>query len=89
MGGQVPDRRTIGAGGRVPLHRPLLDGDEHGVRRERLGHRRQRERPVDVPRGGGDGAVGQDDGGPDMVDGPVEHGAHGTGEIHADILPAS
>ena len=70
---QVPDGRALRPRGLVEGDGLLLDGEQRGHRDQELGHRREREAPVDLavgrrPRGGHDG-------GRRVLDGPVVHAA--------------
>ena len=73
--GEVPHRRPVGPGRVVPVDRALLDGDQHRVGHDRLGHRGEPERPLLLAGGRRDRPVGQDDRRRGVRDGPVEHGA--------------
>ena len=77
---QVPHRRTVGPGRVVPVERALLDRDQHGVGHDRLGDRGEPERPLLLAGHRRDLAVGPDDRGRHVRDGPVEHGSYGPAQ---------
>ena len=75
-GEQIPKRDVLqveglDSRGLVQLDGALLDGDQHRVRRERLGDGRQRERPVGRAVAAGDGARAGDHSRRGRADGPA------------------
>ncbi len=71
MGEQVTNRRPGRTRGLIEVERAFLDGDEHRVRDERLGDRRQRIHLGCVTDGAGHAAVARQNRGGGMVDGPL------------------